>query len=144
MACEVDTGPYISGWSPLSHPRIRPLVRFSCLGGTPARNEESMYVLGINQHHDSAAALVRDGQIIAFCEEERLSRRKHDGDFPARAIQYCLDEGGITLGDVDRVAYFWQGHREILHAVGHFARHFPDTLAVVRNDGGYFTPRAQG
>jgi carbamoyltransferase len=103
-----------------------------------------MDVLGINQHHDSAAALVRDGQIVAFCEEERLSRRKHDGDFPARAIRYCLDEGGITLGDVDRVAYFWQGHREVLHAMGHFARHFPETLAVVRNDGGYFTPRAQG
>ncbi|HEY7043383.1 MAG TPA: carbamoyltransferase N-terminal domain-containing protein, partial [Nocardioidaceae bacterium] len=102
-----------------------------------------MYVLGINQHHDSAAGLVRDGQIIAFCEEERLSRRKHDGDFPARAIQYCLDEGGITLADVDRVAYFWQGHRELLHAAEHFARHFPDTLAVLRNEGGYFTPRAQ-
>lgn len=103
-----------------------------------------MYILGINQHHDAAAALVRDGQIVAFCEEERLSRIKHDGEFPARAVQYCLDTAGITLSDVDEVAYFWQGHREVAHAGQHFVRHLPATLAVLRNDGGDFTRRASG
>ncbi|MGY0236300.1 carbamoyltransferase family protein [Longispora urticae] len=103
-----------------------------------------MYVLGLSQHHDSAAALLRDGEIVAFIEEERLSRLKHDGAFPRLAARWCLDEAGITLGDVDHVAYFWQGYREIQHALSHFVRHLPDTLAVFRNDGGDFTPKATG
>jgi carbamoyltransferase len=103
-----------------------------------------LYVLGLNQHHDSAAALVKDGEIVAFLEEERITRVKHDGAFPARAAQACLDIGGITLGDVDHVAYFWQARREVAHALGHFVRHLPDTLAVFRNDGGMFTEKASG
>ena len=60
-----------------------------------------MYVLGISRIHDSAAALVRDGEIIAFSEEERFTRVKHDGGFPTRAIEFCLARAGITLADVD-------------------------------------------
>lgn len=93
-----------------------------------------MYVLGISRHHDSAAALVKDGQIIAFAEEERFNRRKHFGGFPRLAIQYCLDEAGITLGDVDHVGYFWQRWAELQHGIRHFVRYFPRTLAVFRNE----------
>lgn len=103
-----------------------------------------MYVLGINQVHDAAAALVKDDQVVAFIEEERLTRRKHDGSFPVNAIRTCLDIGGITLADVDHVAYYWQGHRELVHAATHFVRHLPDTLAVFRNDGGGYADRANG
>ncbi|NUO56423.1 MAG: carbamoyl transferase [Hamadaea sp.] len=103
-----------------------------------------MYVLGINQHHDSAAALVRDGRIVAFVEEERISRVKHDGTFPGKAIQQCLAMEGITLGDVDHVAYFWQARKEVQHALGHFVRHLPATLAVFRNDAGTYDGRASG
>jgi carbamoyltransferase len=95
-----------------------------------------MYVLGISRIHDSAAALIRDGEIIAFAEEERFTRTKHDGRFPAEAIKFCLRQARITLGDVDHVAYYWQRWREPLHAAWVFARHFPRTLEVFANLGG--------
>ena len=94
-----------------------------------------MYVLGISRHHDAAAALVRDGEIVAFAEQERFSRAKHDGRFPTDAIRFCLEQGGITLSDVDHVAYFWQRWREPWHAAKVFARYFPGTLEVFRNEG---------
>lgn len=66
-----------------------------------------MIILGISAfYHDSAAALVRDGQIVAAAQEERFTRRKHDAGYPENAIAYCLREGGITLGDVDQVAFY--------------------------------------
>lgn len=66
-----------------------------------------MIILGISAfYHDSAAALIRDGHIVAAAQEERFSRAKHDPRFPAHAIRYCLEEGGVTLADVDRIAYY--------------------------------------
>ncbi|NUT46165.1 MAG: carbamoyl transferase [Saccharothrix sp.] len=94
-----------------------------------------MYVLGLSRVHDSSAALVKDGEIVAFAEEERFTRVKHDGGFPAKAIAYCLDEAGIGLDQVDHVAYYWQRWREPLHAAKVFARYFPNTLEVFRNEG---------
>jgi carbamoyltransferase len=97
-----------------------------------------MYVLGISRVHDSAAALVRDGEVVAFAEEERFTRVKHDGGFPSRAIEFCLNHAGITLAEVDHVAFYWQRWREAVHAAKVFARYFPKTLDVFRNerDGG--------
>jgi carbamoyltransferase len=103
-----------------------------------------VYVLGLSQHHDAAAALIADDEVVAFVNEERLTRVKHDGSFPAQAARACLDLAGITLGDIDHVAYFWQARREAGHALTHFARYFPATLAVFRNDGGTFTDKANG
>ncbi|MGI9489819.1 MAG: carbamoyltransferase family protein [Geminicoccaceae bacterium] len=66
-----------------------------------------MRILGVSAfYHDSAAALVVDGKIIAAAQEERFTRKKHDSGFPAEAVRYCLAEGGITLGDVDHVAFY--------------------------------------
>jgi carbamoyltransferase len=66
-----------------------------------------MRIIGISAfYHDSAAALLVDGQIVAAAQEERFTRRKHDCRFPHHALAYCLDEGGITLGDVDYVAFY--------------------------------------
>lgn len=66
-----------------------------------------MYVLGISAfYHDSAAALLRDGVIEAAAQEERFTRKKHDSNFPAHAINYCLREAGITLDQVDHVAFY--------------------------------------
>ncbi len=101
-----------------------------------------MFVLGLSQHHDSAAALLKDGQVVAFSEEERFTRVKHDGRFPAEAARWCLERAGITLADVDHVAYFWQGRRELAHAMKHFVTHLPETLAVFRNDGGDYADKA--
>ncbi len=66
-----------------------------------------MYILGISAfYHDSAAALVHDGQIVGAAQEERFTRKKHDAGFPHKAIEYCLQEAGITLDDVDHVAFY--------------------------------------
>src|SRR5215472_688305 len=59
----------------------------------------------ISQGHDSAAVLVIDGEVIAAAAEERFSRKKHTGDFPIGAIEYCLKEGGLTAGEIDELAH---------------------------------------
>ena len=64
-------------------------------------------ILGLSAYyHDSAAALVVDGQIVAAAQEERFTRKKHDADFPARAVTYCLEEAGVQLDDVDYVVFY--------------------------------------
>ena len=66
-----------------------------------------MIILGISAYyHDSAAALVRDGVIVAAAQEERFTRNKHDPGFPANAVRWCLAEGRITSREVDRVAFY--------------------------------------
>ncbi len=66
-----------------------------------------MYILGLSAYyHDSAAALVRDGAVIAAAQEERFTRKKHDPAFPREAIRYCLAEAGTTLADVDHVVFY--------------------------------------
>jgi carbamoyltransferase len=67
----------------------------------------SSRILGISAfYHDSAAALVVDGRIIAAAQEERFTRRKHDPAFPTSAIRYCLSQAGLTAGDIDHVVFY--------------------------------------
>jgi carbamoyltransferase len=64
-------------------------------------------ILGISAYyHDSAACLVRDGEIIAAAQEERFSRKKHDPGFPSQAVRYCLREGGIGVKDLKSIAFY--------------------------------------
>ncbi len=66
-----------------------------------------MNILGVSCYfHDAAAALIRDGQLVAAAEEERFSRVKHDFGFPERAIDFCLQAGGLRGADLDYVAFF--------------------------------------
>ncbi len=66
-----------------------------------------MNILGISAfYHDSAACLVRDGEIIAGAQEERFTRKKHDPGFPTNAVRYCLKEGGIRLSNVDYITFY--------------------------------------
>lgn len=66
-----------------------------------------MYILGISAYyHDSAACLVRDGHIVAAAQEERFTRKKHDHDFPAAAVDFCLRHAGITGTELDYVAFY--------------------------------------
>ena len=66
-----------------------------------------MKILGISAYyHDSAAALLDGGEIVAAAQEERFSRRKHDARFPANAVAYCLAEAGIRLADADHVVFY--------------------------------------
>jgi carbamoyltransferase len=67
----------------------------------------STYVLGISCfYHDAAAALLKDGQVVAAGQEERFSRKKHDSDFPSRAIQYVLHEAGVRPDELDAVGFY--------------------------------------
>src|SRR5260370_1893042 len=66
-----------------------------------------MRVLGLSAfYHDSAAALVEDGRILAAAQEERFTRKKHDAGFPRHAIEYCLQESGSPLDEVDHVVFY--------------------------------------
>ena len=66
-----------------------------------------MYILGISCfYHDSAAALIRDGEVIAAAEEERFSRIKHDFGFPDKSIQFCCDFAGISFEELDYVVFY--------------------------------------
>jgi len=67
-----------------------------------------LYVLGLTTLGDAAATLTRDGEIVAAVEEERFSRQKHHIGFPFESVQYCLDEAGITLADIDHVGHYWK------------------------------------
>ncbi|MCB0683506.1 MAG: hypothetical protein KDC32_21770, partial [Saprospiraceae bacterium] len=66
-----------------------------------------MNVLGISAfYHDSAAAILRDGELIAAAQEERFTRKKHDPSFPANAVRFCLDEAGLELEQLDAIAFY--------------------------------------
>lgn len=66
-----------------------------------------MYILGISGfYHDSAAALIHNGEILAAAQEERFTRKKHDPSFPANAVRYCLECAGISLADVEAVVFY--------------------------------------
>ena len=66
-----------------------------------------LVLLGISAHfHDAACCLLRDGELVAAAQEERFTRVKHDPSIPLNAFRYCLDEAGLTIADVDCVAYY--------------------------------------
>src|SRR5688572_11127060 len=66
-----------------------------------------MNILGVSAfYHDSAACLIRDGDIVAAAQEERFTRKKHDARFPIHAIRYCLEEGSVPLSDLDYIVFY--------------------------------------
>ena len=89
-----------------------------------------MDILGISCFfHDAAAALLRDGQLLAAAEEERFTRKKHDFEFPANAIAFCLRTGGIAARDLDYVVFFEKPfvkfERLLLTSLQEFPRSYP-------------------
>lgn len=66
-----------------------------------------MTILGISAfYHDSAAAIIRDGILIAAAQEERFTRKKHDADFPTHSVKYCLRQAGVNIGQVDAIVFY--------------------------------------
>jgi len=93
-----------------------------------------MDILGISFGLDSSACLVRDGCLVAAALEERFTRIKHDRAWPARSIQFCLEEGGVQLADIEHVAFFWNPALQLDHAHpgrSHRYRHHGDYLHMV-------------
>lgn len=92
-----------------------------------------MIILGISAlYHDSAAAIVKDGDILAAAQEERFTRKKHDNAIPKNAINYCLDAASITMADIDEVIYYdnplltLDRYFNNISALGSEARYFVD------------------
>src|SRR5262249_51608408 len=92
----------------------------------PSQNP-SMIILGLNVFHgDSAAALVRDGELIAAAEEERFRRVKHWAGFPSKAIAYCLREAGLALSDVQHVAVNQDSRANFLRKLAYLVTQRPN------------------
>jgi carbamoyltransferase len=92
-----------------------------------------MNILGVScYYHDAAAALLRDGQLVAAAEEERFSRKKHDYDFPQTAIDFCLESGGIQGRDVDYVAFFEKPFRKFDRILMTALQTYPKSYKVFR------------
>ena len=106
-----------------------------------------MYILGLATMGESAAALVRDGEVVFAAEEERYSRKKHHIGFPHQAMADALNREGITMEQIDHVAHYWQpwilGHR-IFHTLSVAARGLDLFLARAKRGGkqvrGYYFP----
>lgn len=102
-----------------------------------------MYILGIScYYHDSAACLIKDGQVVAAAAEERFTRKKHDHDFPLQTITFCLNFAKIAMNEVDQVVFYekpiWKFER-ILHQ---HLQNFPFSYRAFMNTaGGWFTQK---
>lgn len=92
-----------------------------------------MYILGISCFfHDAAAALLKDGHLVAAAEEERFSRKKHDYDFPARAIRFVVEHEGITATDLEYVVFFEKPFVKFERILMTSLQTFPRSLRVFR------------
>jgi carbamoyltransferase len=92
-----------------------------------------MHILGIScYYHDAAAALLREGQLVAAAEEERFSRVKHDFSFPSGAIEFCLREGKIAGRDLDYVVFFEKPFRKLDRILASVLQTYPQSWKVFR------------
>jgi carbamoyltransferase len=92
-----------------------------------------MYILGISAfYHDSAAALLKDGQLVAASMEERFSRRKHDNRMPIQAIVFCLKQAGITAADLNYVVYYEKPLQKFERIIQTALNNFPNSAIVWR------------
>jgi carbamoyltransferase len=88
-----------------------------------------MNILGISCfYHDSAAALIKDGLLVAAAQEERFTRKKHDQDFPTNAIHYCLQEGGIQAQDLDYIGFYDKPFTKFERLLTTYVDTFPKSL----------------
>ncbi len=98
-----------------------------------------MLILGFNSTHDCGAALVEDGRIVFAVEEERLTRRKHQGGFPARSLQACLDARGVDWSAVDAVAHYWNPRAGLFRFGWHVLRNLPRSRTFFRRQPGIWS-----
>jgi carbamoyltransferase len=90
-------------------------------------------ILGLScYYHDSAAALLQDGHLIAAAEEERFNRKKHYFGFPELAIQYCLKEAGITANDLDIIAFYEKPLKKFARLMTNFVATWPKSYSAFR------------
>ena len=95
------------------------------------------YVLGVICHgrHEAAAALLRDGTVIAAAEEERFSRKKFDSAFPESAIRYCLESANITARELSAIGYGFNPRRKLIKKSLYLSKHLRDSTQLIRRNG---------
>ena len=107
------------------------------MGAAQRSAGRNLIILGLNAFHgDSAAALVRDGKLVAAAEEERFRRIKHWAGFPVSAIGYCLKEAGIRVSEIDHIALNQNSRANLMRKIGYFLTERPNlslVLSRVRN-----------
>jgi carbamoyltransferase len=92
-----------------------------------------MYILGVScYYHDSAAALLKDGLLVAAADEERFSRIKHDYAFPKDAIAFCLEQAGITSQELDYVVFYEKPMQKFVRIMQTTLQTFPQSWGVFR------------
>lgn len=95
-----------------------------------------MHILGFDCYgHDSAAAIVRDGQLLGLVEEERFVQKKHVADFPVHAIRWCCEIAGLDPSELDHIVYYWAPKLARLRRAWHLLRYFPKSLGLLRSRG---------
>ena len=91
--------------------------------------EATMYILGIScYYHDSSAALLKDGIIVAAAQEERFTRKKHDTSFPINAIKYCLQSQNITINDIEHIGFYEKPLLKFERVLSQHLETFPKSL----------------
>ncbi|MEJ0021022.1 MAG: carbamoyltransferase N-terminal domain-containing protein [Candidatus Doudnabacteria bacterium] len=85
-----------------------------------------MNILGISAfYHDSAAVILKDGEILCAAEEERFTRIKHDNQFPFKSVEFCLKHSGLSIGNIDRVAYYEKPLKKFERILENFIQTYP-------------------
>ena len=93
---------------------------------------DNMKILGISCfYHDSAAALIIDGEIIAAAQEERFTRKKHDPSFPSNAIKFCLKDGGIKINDLDQIVFYEDPELKFKRLFKTYIDFFPKSIPLI-------------
>ncbi|MGA6168625.1 carbamoyltransferase N-terminal domain-containing protein, partial [Amycolatopsis magusensis] len=81
---------------------------------TPKNSKTSRVVIGLSfGYHDSACCILKDGRLVAAVQEERFSRVKNDKSFPKKSLRYCLSEAGVSLDEVDCIAYYEEPEKKL-------------------------------
>ena len=100
-----------------------------------------MNILGIAAwFHDSSAALLRDGELVAYAEEERFNREKHTNAYPQQAVDWVLGSSGLSLDQVDEVAFYVNPRKYVWTGLKAVAAHFPSSLRLARRNAATMSP----
>ena len=93
-----------------------------------------MNILGISCfYHDSAAALIKDGEVISSVQEERFSRKKHDSNFPSNSIKYILEENELKLNDLDHIVFYEKPFIKFERLVETYLHYIPKGFKSFKN-----------
>jgi carbamoyltransferase len=102
---------------------------------------KGMYILGFDCYgHDAAAALLKDGKLVAAVEEERFVRKKHTPEYPINAMRWCCEQAGIKPAELDHIVYYWNPYIGLGERAKHIIKYFPKSLRLLNSRTEKFLP----